>query len=64
MNLSLAKYTVLLCLAVIFSTQVLSLGVIAREELVYAVLIFLAFGMIAMRLDGVINRLRLRKAVA
>jgi hypothetical protein len=55
MNISLAKYTFLFCLAVLFSVLILSLGVIERAEMLYAVLIFLAFGMMVMRIDSFVN---------
>lgn len=55
MNISLAKYTLLLCLAVLFSVKFFSLGVIGRAEILYAVLIFLAFGLIVMRIDSFVN---------
>jgi hypothetical protein len=64
MNISLAKYTLLLCLAVLFSVKVFSLGVIGREEILYAVLIFLVFGVMVMFIDSFVNmaiKLRGRK---
>jgi hypothetical protein len=64
MNISLAKYTLLLCLAVLFSVKVFSLGVIGREEILYAVLIFSVFGVMVMFIDSLVNsaiKLRGRK---
>jgi hypothetical protein len=55
MNISLGKYTFLFCLAILFSVLVFSLGVIGRAEILYAVLIFLAFGMMVMRIDSFVN---------
>jgi hypothetical protein len=55
MNSSLGKYTFLFCLAVLFSVLVFSLGVIRQAEMLYAVLIFLAFGAMVMRIESFLN---------
>jgi hypothetical protein len=62
MNISLGKYTFLFCLAVLFSALVFSLGAIGQAETLYAVLVFMAFGMVVMRIDTFVNILiKLRK---